>query len=368
MAARKNEAKWIEARQRWQINVMNEGERKTFTSSTPGKKGKIEAEKKADKWLKEGLIGETTKVGDLLDRWYGTLVKSTSEAHYRQQDSYIRNWIKPVIGNKKIGKLSVVDLQEVIDNAYHKGNLAEKTLKNIRATLMAFVKYCRAIPCTTLFPEGLRIPKGAKVSEKKIIVEEDVKKLFSSTLSTYRMNVVEDFWVYAYRFVVVNGIRPGELIGLKWSDINGNKLTINRSINDRGYVTQGKNKNARRTILLPAIAQEILLAQKDMLKANAVSSAYVFPEKNGEHLSQENFRTNWKRYCAYNNIDNALTPYEMRHTFVSIMDEMPEGLKKMVVGHSKSMDTEGVYGHEKAGDRERAAAYVDAAFSRILRS
>ncbi len=58
----------------------------------------------------------------------------------------------------------------------------------------------------------------------------------------------------------------------------------------------------------------------------------------------------------------------MRHTFVSINDEMPTGLKKQVVGHSRSMDTEGIYGHKKAGDMRRAAEYSDAAFAKILGS
>ncbi len=51
LPTRKNEARWIESRQRWQINVQNDGERKTFTSATIGPKGKITAEKAADKWL-----------------------------------------------------------------------------------------------------------------------------------------------------------------------------------------------------------------------------------------------------------------------------------------------------------------------------
>lgn len=62
----------------------------------------------------------------------------------------------------------------------------------------------------------------------------------------------------------------------------------------------------------------------------------------------------------------AATPYEMRHTFVSVNKDMPEGLKKMVIGHSKDMDTEGTYGHEMQGDMERAAEYIDAAFDRLL--
>ena len=67
MPTRKTEAAWIESRKRWQINVQIEGERRTFTSSSPGRKGKIEAEKKADHWLESRLIGEATRCEVLLD-------------------------------------------------------------------------------------------------------------------------------------------------------------------------------------------------------------------------------------------------------------------------------------------------------------
>ena len=46
---------------------------------------------------------------------------------------------------------------------------------------------------------------------------------------------------------------------------------------------------------------------------------------------------------------------------------MTIGLKKMVVGHSKGMDTEGVYGHPLAGDMEKAANYTHAAFESIIK-
>lgn len=48
---RSAEAIWVEARNRWQINVQKDGKRKNFTSSLPGRKGKHEAELKADEWL-----------------------------------------------------------------------------------------------------------------------------------------------------------------------------------------------------------------------------------------------------------------------------------------------------------------------------
>ena len=45
---------------------------------------------------------------------------------------------------------------------------------------------------------------------------------------------------------------------------------------------------------------------------------------------------------------------------------MPDGLKRQAVGHSKSMDTNGVYGHRKAGDLERIAEYSSDAIKKII--
>jgi hypothetical protein len=45
---------------------------------------------------------------------------------------------------------------------------------------------------------------------------------------------------------------------------------------------------------------------------------------------------------------------------------MPDSLKKLVMGHSKNMDTQGIYGHEKADDMDTAASYIDESFKNIL--
>lgn len=47
---------------------------------------------------------------------------------------------------------------------------------------------------------------------------------------------------------------------------------------------------------------------------------------------------------------------------------MPEGLKKMTIGHSQDMDTEGTYGHQMAGDLAKAAAFTEEAFSEIIKA
>lgn len=61
------------------------------------------------------------------------------------------------------------------------------------------------------------------------------------------------------------------------------------------------------------------------------------------------------------------TPYELRHTFVSIVKALPEGHLKQLVGHSKDMDTYGVYSHEFGNDRAAAAAMVQDIFNKIIK-
>ena len=364
MPDRKNEARWIESRSRWQINVQAEGVRRTFTDSTPGTKGKVAAEKKADKWLEHQLVGEGTRCEIMLDRFYDHKKATTSKANYEQLEYYIRVYIKPVIGKKRIGRITEADLQAVIDNAFSAG-LAHKTLSNIRATINAFMKYCRRAKTAVLFPEGLEIPKGAKRSEKKIAQPNDLKTLFSDSTTKRYGKVGEDWYIHAYRFAVITGLRPGELLGLQWGDIDGDRVKIRRAVNDDGDITEGKNENARRPISVKGLARKELDAQKEMLAQAGILSTFVFPDPYAEFTQQKRFRRAWERYCEYHGLSKT-TPYELRHTYVSLNDEMPDGLKKQALGHSENMDTEGVYGHVKAGDLDRIAAYSDAAILKVI--
>lgn len=365
MAERKNEAAWVESRQRWQINVQVDGKRRTFTSSTPGKKGKAEAERKAETWLREPTVNDQTRAGKLLDAYTAHLKATASTTHYSQYEGSIRRYISPVIGLKRMSRLTEGDLQDVIDLAYAKRDLSDKTLRDVRGCILAWLKWCRRHGYSKLHPEGLTIPAGARKPEKKIVHPAGLTTLFSSEDTIYRGKEVTDWYIHAYRFAVLTGVRPGELCGLQQGDIKGSKVTLRRSFNVHGETTQGKNNNARRTFQLPARAVAELEAQRSQLRRVGIISPYLFPDDEGGQTKEPNLYHAWLRYCKANGIP-PVSLYELRHTFVSVNKEMPSGLKKMAVGHSKDMDTEGTYGHQMAGDLERAAAYSEAAFDAII--
>ena len=83
-------------------------------------------------------------------------------------------------------------------------------------------------------------------------------------------------------------------------------------------------------------------------------------------MMEKSYRTRWQRYCQANNLPKT-SPYELRHTFVSAVQTLPEGAVKSIIGHSKSMDTFGVYGHAIEGLSDTTTHLVEQVFKEILK-
>ena len=361
---RTSSAYWEEKRNRWRIDVQKNGIRKTFYSSVPGRNGKRECHEKADAWLDDGIIDSRKRVKDMAADYMADLKETTSKSHWRQYENYINNYIAKQLGTVRMEDLTEQHLQTVINKAYGSGK-AKKTLLNIRACEQNFLKFCRKSKATTLICEDLRIPKGAQSCEKVILQPDDIRRLFCENTVTMRGKTDTELYIYAFRFAVLTGMRPGEIVGLQRKDIKDGIVHIKRSVNIYGETTSGKNDNARRTFELSPIAADTLKKQYEFMALKGIVSPYVFPSLNGECTKQRTYERHLKRFCEQHSITVA-TPYELRHTFVSIAKSMDIGMLKSIVGHSETMDTLGVYGHAVQGDMHRAANEINALFGDIL--
>lgn len=355
---RTNTAKWMEKQQRWQINVQKDGVRKSFYSSTPGRTGQREANKKADLWLDEGVENPKIKVAEAYMQYLDEVQKETSERNHRNKVQRWNCYIKPVIGVRTVSELGDADIKKVLDSAFSKHHLAKKTLMNIRGDLTAFIKFCRRSKKTSYVPDDISIPAAAQVVGKNIFQPEDLKKLFEHDETIYKNKIIKDPYIRAYRFQALTGLRPGEIMGLKPEDYVPGYVYIRRSITVDGKTTAGKNKNAARSVALQRMAEEIVQAQLQDFPQNQ----YIFGISNERH-----YREMLQRYCKHNGITK-IVPYALRHTFVSIAKHQPEGTVKSVVGHSKNMDTFGVYGHFFEGEDREIACEIGKDFEKILSS
>lgn len=343
---------------RWRIQVRHEGKRLSFSSSVPGAKGRRECQKKYDEWYYGEATGEKTV--ERVAKEYLEDVKARcgeQSPAYEQYECYIRNYIAPRCGQKKICKMTLRDWQNVINEATGQNKaLSEKTLKNLRGVIMAIIKFgYEDYQCE--LPRGkLYIPKGHSKQEKEILQKEDVRRLLEPSHLWYHPLFV---------FMCLTGCRPSEALGLKVSDFRNDSVSIVRGINARGNITNLKNANAKRIIPIGELARGVLVKTIQRNEEYSLDTDWIFCSPDGSQGNQNRMRKHWSKLKAERDLPG--TVYSLRHTFISIMKNvMPEQTIKDIVGHSVSMDTFGTYGHILATESREAAQVIDLTFGADL--
>ncbi|WP_302826105.1 tyrosine-type recombinase/integrase [Anaerofustis stercorihominis] len=368
MGKRINTAKWSEKYQRWQINVQKDGVRRSFYSSVKGRNGQREANRKADNWLESSITNDNQTVEKLSIQFIEYQSLRVGKSRQENIKSHFKLYINKLIGNKKIANLTEQDLQNVLDFMYKKGK-GYSYIDEVKRTILPFMKFLRKNKITTLNPEFLEVnPKARRKDKKGTLQPKDIYTLFRSPYTLLYGEKTKDIFIYAYRFAVVTGLRRGELLGLKWSDIlrdiNGSTIVyVNRAVNEFGEITQGKTDNAKRSFILPQIAVEILEEQNIQ---QTCKSPYIFTDKYNERIRPQQLTARFRIYANYNKLSRH-TLHELRHTFISLnKDNLSLSLLKDFVGHSPNMKTLSIYGHSIENETLEASKLINDRFNEIL--
>jgi len=236
---------------------------------------------------------------------------------------------------------------------HHKIHLSESNYRDPEISLNFENLQLLCIACHN----SVHYKKSAPKKGKEILQPDQVKQL---------LNCFEDEWyINLWRWLVCTGLRPGEGLALRWSDIEGDRVTIRQSMNYRGRMTEGKNRNAQRTFYLNSVLLDILRDQKD--RTWRLNSDYIFCNHAGQCAKQTDTIHSWYRISR--EMGSNTSPYSLRHTFVSLMAQtLPEASLKEWVGHSASMDTYGVYKHAVNGEGRKTSDSVGISLIHIKES
>lgn len=134
------------------------------------------------------------------------------------------------------------------------------------------------------------------------------------------------------------GLRPGELSALRWQDVGERSLLIQRATAPDGTVKTTKNAQARSVQLLAPLAAE--LREWRLAAGRPAQDALVVATSAGTPWSKEdwgNWRDRrWAPACRAAGYDTAPRPYDLRHSFASLL--LAEGRQPVYVaeqlGHS----------------------------------
>lgn len=345
-------AKWDG--KRWRIRITENGRTRSFSTTTPGRKGRAELEERV---RKESTITTRAKFGEAWERYIRELGYLTGPEHVRNVESIYRNYLSELT-NRYLVEITVYEYQDLIFKARKKNGelLAKKTYNNIKTTLVSFSKFCVRAGLLDKPLSELQVPRDAKKVGKVILQPDQIRRLFNEFNNEWYI----DLW----RWLLLTGCRPGEAFGLKWKDIHDGVVTISRAYNYQGRMTEGKNENARRTFAINSILAKVLDDQKN--RTWRLDSEFVFCNHEGKAARQSDARHSWDRIA--DELNTLASPYSLRHTFISHMANiLPEQVLKSIVGHSTSMDTYGVYKHAVNGEAEQAAEQTGAAFIKLIK-
>ena len=236
--------------------------------------------------------GEYT-VGKWLDLWYESYAKvKMRPSSYLTYRGYIDNHIKPYIGNISLSKLTTLDLQTLYKKLLTEGRvdrieakkqpkgLSAKTVRNIHQIISSALKLAVEQRLIAHNPaDGCALPKAERKEMQTLPVEQ---------LTSF-LREAKDSGVFALYYIdLTTGLRRGELLGLKWSDIDLGKgdLRVQRQIgriNGKIIEMPLKTKNAYRTLPLSADAIDVLMQQR----RKTGNSEWVFPSPTGGPMSPD---------------------------------------------------------------------------------
>ncbi|HET8866495.1 MAG TPA: tyrosine-type recombinase/integrase [Gracilimonas sp.] len=247
---------------------------------------------------------------------------------------------------------------ELIVEEIKKANKSQHSVYNLTVFL-------KAVENTAVHKRYMNRKVSTKIKAEKPARGLDVK-FFSPEELKLIWKHSDPFYEPYFKFILCTGLRLGEFVNLRWSDVNldGNKIKIDiHRDNEGNIIWEPKTKGSVRFVPLNAEAKQIILAQQGK------DSVYVFTAKDEcDHAGAENLPGAYTggqlhEHTVYNNLKAALKKagidqdkndngmnsravHTLRHTFASQLAQSGMTLDKIgqFLGHSK-YETTLIYSH-----------------------
>ena len=308
-----------------------------------------------------------------MDKWFENYskIKARPSSHQTCR-RYIDNHIKPNIGEISLEKLTSLELQKFYKKLLTSGRidrveskrqpkgLSPKTVRNIHQIIASAMKLAKEQRLIVADPtEGCALPK---------LEHKEMKTLPIEQLTSF-LREAKDSGVFEMYYVeLATGLRRGELLGLKWEDIDfehGN-LRVKRQIaRINGEVVEAplKTKNAYRT--LPLAEDTIQVLKQQRMKTG--SSPWVFPSSTGGPISPGSVLHMLHRVLKRAGLPRVRF-HDLRHTFATLALQNGVDIKTVsgMLGHFSAGFTLDTYVHVTTAAQKEAAKAMERVLTAAL--
>ncbi len=304
-------------------------------------------------------------IGKLLDDWLDRNASSKAPrtmVGYRARADIIR---------AKFGKVHANDLTpDMIDGWYHElrtAGTAEASLLEVHRVLNAALRWAFKLRRIADVPtEFVDKPKHRPPRVSPPTAEQ---------MRTLLTKLPDAEWARAVALLALCGLRRGEVVGLRWEDVQPPVMWVRHSITEEKgkpvHVGPPKSKEARE-IELHDLAVTVLDQQRkyvtETLKVDEVLSGWVFPDWDsaGEAAPRrpDSVSRSWDRYRKRNG-GAGVRLHDLRHFYATVALEAGTPLHAVAaqLGHTDPATTLRIYGHATDSGRRAAANAVGSAIA-----
>lgn len=348
-------------------------------------KNKKEAEQKKLDYLNKSSMGIQNKTlwfSQAMRSWLFEVVKMSGNikatSFSRYAGIYAKYFENCPISHISLDKLESIDIQRYY-NELHKQGKSSNIINNNNKLLKQFLNYavdCGYIlknPCSgkrVVIPKDKTKNSSDKLNKVPVFSKESMQKILSRREDTKIR--------YIALISYATGMRRGEILGLKESDIdyNNKEIHIRRTLvttfiyDDNGnkhkstFLDSTKTHNSVRDIPLPynlisIIKSALALKKKDMLKCgssyNKANKDLIFLAENGEYLDAGNIDKSWIYFLKRCKV-NHLKFHALRHTYATLQFENNIRIETVskLLGHANIEMTSNIYTHVMKKEKQKA--------------
>jgi integrase len=303
------------------------------------------------------------RLDEYLDSWLATVVRPHRRPKtYEQYECTTRLYLKPALGTTRLDRLAVAQVQDFLNTQLDNGSSVRKVqiMRTVLSSALA-----RAVR------QELVSRNVARLVDLPIWRRGDIKPWTAEEARQFLAGARSHPLYVAFLLLILCGLRRGEVLGLRWADVDfeANALRIRQQLQRVGtqlLVSPVKTDAGRRDLPLVSIVRQALLMHWASTRPGAEvdaphHDALVFTTSSLRPIEPRNFvRTFWT-ICARQGV-RVIKLHHLRHTTATLLKQLGVDARdaQLILGHSQISVTQQVYQHDDMPSRRATIERVEA--------
>lgn len=310
-------------------------------------------------------------VSDYLDYWLENVVRVAKRpATYELYEATVRLHLKPALGKYTLQRLSVPTVQRFLNEQAASGRYSLRKVQIMRTVLSAAL--------TRAMREQLLVYNVARLVE--LTPWQRSKQLEPWGIYEIRafLAAASDHTLYAaFLLSVLYGLRRGEVLGLRWCDVDFEHREIHvrqqlQRLQQGLLIGPVKTAAGSRDFRLVSMAWDALCTRREAQvteQARAGASwqsmpdaeALVFTSRSGSPVEPKNYNRSFRRLCQSHGL-REIRLHDLRHSQATLLKDLhvPARDVQAILGHASPITTQQIYEHTSLDASERALGSVEA--------